>query len=117
MRGNSVSYLFTDLYRCLLACPALRKLCELVTAYVREILKSTAPDLAGTIAVYRAGYRHVKYMGSCLRNVHVMAAGRGMAVRCSMQHGRPLHAPYSKSLPTLAHPASPSCAALPSGGR
>ena len=34
-----------------------RKLCELVTAYVREILKSTAPSLAGTIAVYRAGYR------------------------------------------------------------
>lgn len=28
-----------------------------MTAYVREILKSTAPELAGTIAVYRAGYR------------------------------------------------------------
>ena len=34
-----------------------RKLCELVTAYVRETLKATAPHLAGTIAVYRAGYR------------------------------------------------------------
>ncbi|KAL4447650.1 hypothetical protein ABPG75_004869 [Micractinium tetrahymenae] len=33
-----------------------RKLCELVTAYVREILKCTAPELAGSIAVYRAGY-------------------------------------------------------------
>lgn len=33
-----------------------RKLCELVTAYVREILKCTAPHLTGSIAVYRAGY-------------------------------------------------------------
>lgn len=33
-----------------------RKLCELVTAYTRETLKATAPDLASTISVYRAGY-------------------------------------------------------------
>lgn len=33
-----------------------RKLCELVTAYTRETLESTAPDLASTISVYRAGY-------------------------------------------------------------
>ena len=35
MRGNSLSCLFTDVYRCLLACPALRKLCELVTCTQR----------------------------------------------------------------------------------
>ena len=33
-----------------------RKLCELVTAYTRETLKTTAPDLAQSISVYRAGY-------------------------------------------------------------
>ncbi|BDA42593.1 probable ATP-dependent helicase hrq1 [Coccomyxa sp. Obi] len=33
-----------------------RKLCELVTAYTRETLKATAPDLASSISVYRAGY-------------------------------------------------------------
>lgn len=33
-----------------------RKLCELVTAYTRETLKSTAPHLASSISVYRAGY-------------------------------------------------------------
>ncbi|KAK9816796.1 hypothetical protein WJX72_005198 [[Myrmecia] bisecta] len=33
-----------------------RKLCELVTAYTREMLKSTAPHLAKSISVYRAGY-------------------------------------------------------------
>jgi ATP-dependent helicase YprA (DUF1998 family) len=41
--------------RLVLLAPA-RKLCELVTAYVREVLKCTAPHLAGSIAVYRAGY-------------------------------------------------------------
>ena len=33
-----------------------RKLCELVTAYTRETLKATAPHLAQSISVYRAGY-------------------------------------------------------------
>lgn len=33
-----------------------RKLCELVTAYTRETLKNTAPHLAKSISVYRAGY-------------------------------------------------------------
>ena len=33
-----------------------RKMCELVTAYTRETLKDTAPHLANTISVYRAGY-------------------------------------------------------------
>ena len=33
-----------------------RKLCELVIAYTRETLRSTAPKLAPAIAVYRAGY-------------------------------------------------------------
>ncbi|KAK9819572.1 hypothetical protein WJX81_002582 [Elliptochloris bilobata] len=33
-----------------------RKLCELVIAYTRETLRSTAPTLAPAIAVYRAGY-------------------------------------------------------------
>ena len=33
-----------------------RKLCELVIAYTRETLRSTAPRLAPAIAVYRAGY-------------------------------------------------------------
>lgn len=33
-----------------------RKLCELVTAYTRETLRCTAPDLAARVAVYRAGY-------------------------------------------------------------
>ncbi|RMZ52676.1 hypothetical protein APUTEX25_000795, partial [Auxenochlorella protothecoides] len=33
-----------------------RKVCELVTAYVREILQHTAPGLEESIAVYRAGY-------------------------------------------------------------
>ena len=33
-----------------------RKMCELVLAYTRETLKATAPHLAGTISVYRAGY-------------------------------------------------------------
>ena len=33
-----------------------RKLCELVIAYTRETLRSTAPKLASGIAVYRAGY-------------------------------------------------------------
>lgn len=33
-----------------------RKLCELVTAYTRETLKATAPHLAHSISVYRAGY-------------------------------------------------------------
>lgn len=33
-----------------------RKLSELVTAYVREILAVTAPDLCTKVAVYRAGY-------------------------------------------------------------
>jgi len=33
-----------------------RKLCELVIAYTRETLRSTAPGLEGAIAVYRAGY-------------------------------------------------------------
>jgi ATP-dependent helicase YprA (DUF1998 family) len=33
-----------------------RKLCELVTAYTRETLKSTAPHLADSMSVYRAGY-------------------------------------------------------------
>ena len=33
-----------------------RKLCELVTAYTRETLKTTAPHLAESISVYRAGY-------------------------------------------------------------
>lgn len=33
-----------------------RKLCELVTAYTRETLKTTAPHLSQSISVYRAGY-------------------------------------------------------------
>ena len=33
-----------------------RKLCELVMAYTRETLKATAPHLADTLSVYRAGY-------------------------------------------------------------
>ena len=33
-----------------------RKLTELVTAYTRETLKATAPHLASSISVYRAGY-------------------------------------------------------------
>lgn len=33
-----------------------RKLCELVTAYTRETLRVTAPNLTQSIAVYRAGY-------------------------------------------------------------
>ena len=33
-----------------------RKLCELVTAYTRETLRTTAPHLLQSIAVYRAGY-------------------------------------------------------------
>lgn len=33
-----------------------RKLCELVTAYTRETLKSSAPHLSSSISVYRAGY-------------------------------------------------------------
>ena len=33
-----------------------RKLCELVTAYTRETLKSSAPHLTSSISVYRAGY-------------------------------------------------------------
>ena len=33
-----------------------RKLCELVMAYTRETLKATAPHLAGSLSVYRAGY-------------------------------------------------------------
>ena len=33
-----------------------RKLCELVTAYTRETLRTTAPHLVHSIAVYRAGY-------------------------------------------------------------
>lgn len=33
-----------------------RKLSELVAAYVREILATTAPELEGTVAVYRSGY-------------------------------------------------------------
>jgi ATP-dependent helicase YprA (DUF1998 family) len=45
-----------------------RKLCELVTAYTRQILKSSAPQLADSISVYRAGYSpevtHVK-RGRC----------------------------------------------------
>lgn len=33
-----------------------RKMCELVTAYTRETLKSSAPHLTSSISVYRAGY-------------------------------------------------------------
>ncbi|KAK9795209.1 hypothetical protein WJX73_000198 [Symbiochloris irregularis] len=33
-----------------------RKLCELVTAYTRETLRTTAPSLTNSISVYRAGY-------------------------------------------------------------
>jgi len=55
-------------------CRTRRKLCELVTAYVREILKSTAPELAGTIAVYRAGYRQAGPGRSLI--THVRPLGR-----------------------------------------
>ena len=42
-----------------------RKMCELVTAYTRETLKDTAPHLANTISVYRAGYSpEVRFAGS-----------------------------------------------------
>lgn len=34
-----------------------RKLCELVVAYVREMLRASAPALEGAISVYRGGYR------------------------------------------------------------
>eukprot|EP00884_Botryococcus_braunii_P004307 jgi/Botrbrau1/13878/Bobra.0056s0110.1 len=33
-----------------------RKCCELITAYTRETLKATAPHLADSLSVYRAGY-------------------------------------------------------------
>ena len=33
-----------------------RKMCELVTAYTRETLKSSAPHLSSSLSVYRAGY-------------------------------------------------------------
>ncbi|CAG9467695.1 unnamed protein product [Pedinophyceae sp. YPF-701] len=33
-----------------------RKMCELVTAYAREALQTTAPHLVNTVSVYRAGY-------------------------------------------------------------
>jgi ATP-dependent helicase YprA (DUF1998 family) len=66
-----------------------RKLCELVIAYTRETLRSTAPGLEGAIAVYRAGYspkvrsrrrRAGAPGGRSARSKTRMAAnGRGMA--------------------------------------
>ena len=72
---------------------ARRKLCELVTAYVREILRCTAPQLADSIAVYRAGYR-------------CGAGAPGCAVRRHRSaRARPEHAP---SPPACADAAPPS---------
>ncbi|WVZ66650.1 hypothetical protein U9M48_015840 [Paspalum notatum var. saurae] len=54
-----VSYLFAEMVqhglRCIAFCKS-RKLCELVLAYTREILRETAKELVDSICVYRAGY-------------------------------------------------------------
>ena len=61
-----------------------RKLCELVTAYVRETLRATAPHLAGRISVYRAGYRWVGAQGAAVGGSgHVWSGGTGAAVDCA----------------------------------
>ncbi|XP_026381093.1 uncharacterized protein LOC113275747 isoform X3 [Papaver somniferum] len=54
-----VSSLFAEMVqhglRCIAFCKT-RKLSELVLCYTQEILQETAPDLADSICVYRAGY-------------------------------------------------------------
>ncbi len=55
-----------------------RKLCELVTAYTRETLKATAPDLASTISVYRAGYSPQVLPNAHLLKVLQIAARLGV---------------------------------------
>lgn len=81
-----------------------------MTAYVREILKASAPELAGTIAVYRAGYRR----GGAAGVPPACICGRGLALCC----GAPLwstplaqRTPFTPRLPLAPRSLQPRGAA------
>ena len=92
-----------------------RKLTELVTAYTRETLKATAPHLASSISVYRAGYSpevSLLDMGDAARSSGLHENGRlsndrqlSVVVWCAVLH---------ESVGAFASQAS--CAAVPACG-
>ena len=72
-----------------------RKMCELVTAYTRETLKDTAPHLANTISVYRAGYSPEVRATSLPRWMALDFSG----VHCRRKEGRSVACPLTMESP------------------